>query len=308
VPPVPPALPLAEKDVEEDPVVVPGGVRELRPAGDVADGVGAFCGRAVAIVDPDGSLVVELDAALVAAEVVGVGTPADRDQQVGPADLSAALQVDRDVALLAFHARHRGALAQLDAFLAKRFLDLDGDVRILAREQVLSAIDDGDGRAEAPEHLRELAADVAAAQDHEVRGQLAKLHHRAVVQPGHGLETLDRRHHRPRAGVDDDGLRPMDFAFHFDAPLAGEPGMAAQEREAISGALEPVLDPAPPAADDSVLAIDDRRKVDPYLSGMDPEARGATRDVSGAGARHHRLGRRAADVDAGPTEILALDE
>src|SRR5207248_7149370 len=173
VPAVAAALPLAHEDVEEDAMVVPGGVGELRPAGHVADRMGSFGARAIAIVDADRALVVEQDPALVAAEIVGVGAPADGDQQMRAAHLAAALEMHRDVALLALDARHLGAQPELDPFLAERLLHLSGDFRVLAGEQVLAAIDDGDAGAEAPEHLRELAADVAAAEDREVRGKLA---------------------------------------------------------------------------------------------------------------------------------------
>src|SRR5438067_1310613 len=306
VPAAPPALPLPHEDVEEDAMVVPGGVRELRPSGHVADGVGSFVAGAIAIVDADCSLVVEIDPALVATEVVGVRAPADGDQQVRAARLPAALEVYGDVALLALDARDLRAWLELDPFLAKRLLHLGGDVRVLATEQVLCAIDDGDAGAEAPEHLRELAADVAPAEDHEVRGKLAELHQRTVVQPGHARKSVDGRLYAPRAGVDDDGRRGVDLACHFDAAEADESSMTANEHDA--GLLHAILDPLPPLADDRVLAIDHGGEVDPHFASVNAQPARRPGDMRGARARHHRFRRRAADVDAGPSELLPLDE
>ena len=76
------AVRASDQDLEEEPVIVPAGVCELRAAGDVADGVHARRAGPVFVVRHDEAFSVEADARLVAAEIVGVGVAADRDQQM----------------------------------------------------------------------------------------------------------------------------------------------------------------------------------------------------------------------------------
>ena len=71
--------------------------------------------------------------------------------------------------------------------------------------------------------------------------------------------------------------------------------------------LEPLLDALARTAHDGVLARLDLRHVDRHVAADDDaELAGAPRDVGGAGARHQRLRRNAADVDAGAAEPVSL--
>ena len=60
---------------------------------------------------------------------------------------------------------------------------------------------DRDLAAEAPEHLRELEPDVAAADDHQMSRDEIDVHHRAVgqivdlIEPRHGRDTTRARRH-----------------------------------------------------------------------------------------------------------------
>ena len=59
-------------------------------------------------------------------------------------------------------------------------------------------------------------------------------------------------------------------------------------------------------ADDRVLARHDCGEIDADGASVHAEIRGAPREVSGIGAGDQRLGRRAAGVDAGSPDQLAL--
>ncbi len=61
-----------------------------------------------------------------------------------------------------------------------------GDVGILAGEELRAVLDDGDAAAEAPVGLRELEADVAAAEDDQVLGQAVELEQLDVRQRRRG--------------------------------------------------------------------------------------------------------------------------
>src|SRR4051812_33773707 len=77
-----PARSAAEQDVEQEPMIVPRAVRELRPAGYVSDGEYARRRGPIAIVDDDVAAPVERNARGFTAKVVGVGAAPHRDEQV----------------------------------------------------------------------------------------------------------------------------------------------------------------------------------------------------------------------------------
>ena len=90
--------------------------------------------------------------------------------------------------------------------LAQRRGDFLAGEGLLAREQVLAALDQGHLRPERRPGLGELAADRAAAEhDHALRDLLRG--GRVAVVPGlDRVEAVDRRHRRAAAGGDDDRL------------------------------------------------------------------------------------------------------
>src|SRR5229473_1247820 len=156
------------QEVEEDPVVVPGGVRELRLADHVADGIRSGGAGPVLVVGHDEPFGVERDAALVATQIVRVRPPPCRHQQVGAAQLFSAGEAQGDAARLARHLLRPGAQLEADLFVAEHGFQRRGDLGVFAAKQVRRLVDDGHLSAEAPEHLSELAADVAAAQHYQM--------------------------------------------------------------------------------------------------------------------------------------------
>ena len=82
-----------------------------------------------------------------------------------------------------------------------------GDVVVFAIDQARPFLDDGDLAAEAAEHLAELEADVAAADDDQMsaarcRGPVIEL----LVRYGTVVDALERRHRGPRPDVDEDAI------------------------------------------------------------------------------------------------------
>ena len=221
---------------------------------------------------------------------------------------AADLERDRDPAAPALDPRRIGVGQDADAFVLQDLADRLRDVRVLARDQPLVALDDGHLAAEAPVHLAELQADVAAAEDHQVRGQEVDGHHRGVVEIGHGIDAGERRDVGATADVDEDlvGREPLVADRHLLRP--DEAGVTHVDGDAV-GLAQPFLDSLVGDLDDRVLARLDRLHVDPDRAlDDDAEVRGPARDVRGAGARDQGLGRDAAVVDAGAAEALALDD
>ena len=97
-----------------------------------------------------------------------------------------------------------------------------------------------------------------------------------------------RSAHRQRAGSDESGL-----AEHQLEPLGGP---------------DPALAAAPEALDDGTLALADLGEIQPNRAGLDPVVRTAAGEIRHPRTGHHRLGRGTALVDAGPADMLTLDQ
>jgi len=173
---------------------------------------------------------------------------------------------------------------------------------------VRPTLDDRHHGPEAPEHLRELAPDVAATEDDEVRGELPQLHDAVVVEPRDRRDAFDPRRVGATPDVDHDDVSTVARPRDLDLAIADEPGVVGDEAEPVAGRGEPPLEPLAPAADDGVLARHDGGEVHADGVGVDAEPPGRARDVRRPRARDHRLGRRAAVVDARPAHLCALHE
>ena len=294
--------------VEEDAVVVPCGVRELRTARDVPHGIDALRAGPVTVVDLDEAAPIETNPGALAPEIVGVGPATHRHQDVRAVDPAAVLQCDRDAGSARRGAAHASADNDVDSFGAEDPFQRLRDVGVLAVEQMRPSLHHRHRRSETPEHLRELASDVSAADDDEVLGQRLQLHHAPVVEPGEGGKPLDFRRCRPDADVDDEDLRPVALSRRLDLALPGESGMSVHDPEVIASAFEPGLNPFAPLPHDGILPRDDRLEVHARHSALDAQAPRGARHVRGARARHHGLRGRAAVVHAGTAEARSLDQ
>jgi hypothetical protein len=263
------------------------------------------------VVDLDVAPLVRLDAGCLEAEIVGVGPAPGGDEQMAARDLARRVRVaegDGDAARLPGHADAFRPGMQRHALALKNVRDGGRDVLILARDDPWSHLDDGDAAAEAPVHLRELEADVAAADDDEMVWQLPELHHAAVGEVGRALEAGDRRRCGTSADVDEDAPGPQHRSAHRDAVRAGEARVPLDDGAAGQPA-NPAFDAGARLARYVILARFDARHVDGDLAAdRHAEIGGAARHVRGVGACHQRLRRDAAGVDTGAAEELALDD
>ena len=103
-------------------------------------------------------------------------------------------------------------------------------------------------------------------------------------------------------------LRGEPFAADLDLVRRDEPGVAAVDGAVLRRAQRG-LGRRAPRRDDGILALLHPSHVHRHAAAdHHAELGGAARHVRGIGAGDHRLGRRAAGVDAGPAERLALDD
>ena len=179
--------------------------------------------------------------------------------------MGAAAGVERDVHALAAVAgpdpRGRHREVEADALALEDRLHLARDLAVLAGDQPVAVFDHRHARAEAPVHLRELEADVAAAGDDQVLGQGVERHHRGVGQHRHVGEPVPVRQHRAAADVDEDLRRLERLAADLDRVRAGE-ARVAPEHAQVRRAGEPFAQPVDRIRDDRVLARLDRLHVD----------------------------------------------
>ena len=122
-----------------------------------------------------------------------------------------------------------------------------------------------------------------------------------LVEAGNGQDA------RPRPGVDEDFVACERLAVDRDLMRAGETGMPAIKGE-IGRVVDPVLDAGSERLDDLVLARDDLGHVHLDLAGVNAEFRRASGGLGDAGAGDHRLGGRAAVIDARAAELALLDQ
>ena len=304
---------LAVEEVRgQDLEVVVRGVREGAAAVAVAERPDAgHVGREL-VVDRDVAARVHRDAGRLEPEVVRVRAAADREQHVRAHDgRLALLAVDAHghALLVRRQADALGARAHRDALGQQDAPDRLGHVLVLAGDEPRHPLDHGHARAEAPVHLRELEADVAAADDHQVRRHPVEGEHGAVGQIRHRADPRQVGHRGASADVDEHPRRVQELVADPDAVFALEPGVAPHERAARQ-ASQPLLEAPARVRGDGVGARLDPGHVDRHRrpSSDDPVLGGAAGDVGRVGARHQRLGRHAAGVDAGAAHELALDE
>ena len=191
----------------DDLEVVVGGVREGAPAVAVAQRPDARHVGAELVVHLDEPALVDGDAGLVEAEVVGVRAAADGHQQMRADDLLRAIggvETGDDVLAALRDLQAFGAQMQSDAFGFQDVGDCSGRVLVLARDQARRHLDHRHLTAEAAVDLREFQADVAAADDDQVRRHEIDLQHRAVGEIGDLVETRNVGHKGTPANIDED--------------------------------------------------------------------------------------------------------
>ena len=123
-------------------------------------------------------------------------------------------------------------------------------------------LDDRHSRSEAAKHLSELATDVAPAQHDEVTRQFLEIHHPMVIDPRHRLETGNRRHRRPAAGIDDYDVGAVAPAGDVDFALADEARRPFDDAQPLARSLQSTRGAFAPASHHRVLARDDHCEID----------------------------------------------
>ncbi len=182
------------------------------------------------------------------------------------------------------------------------------DIRVLTNDQVVGMLKDRNLRSEAPVHLGELQADIAAAHHDEVLRNHVERHHRGVRQKRRGLDSGPIGDGGAPAGIDEDPGRRQGLAVDAHFPGRGKRGLASDHLQ-IGRALKPARQPLDGRAHDRILAGLDRLGVDTDRPAQHHSVFAcASRHVRDTRAGHQGFGRDAAVVDAGAAQVFALDE
>jgi hypothetical protein len=208
------------------------------------------------------------------------------------------------------HRAHRRPEKHVNPVLAKVLKHLLGNVGILPREERLGAFDDRNPAAEPTEHLRELAADVAAPQDDEVVGQAVEFQDGITVKrprfgkPGHC------RQGRAGSCVEEHlvGGQLAHAAFpepDFEGARPREAGRADQQRHA--GVIEVRLIAPHHLGHHGPLPVADPDRVGAVEFHADAEVGRPAGELGYFGRLDHRLGGDAGNVDATSADHPFLD-
>ena len=133
-------------------------------------------------------------------------------------------------------------------------------------------------------------------------------HHRRIGQIRDLVDAGHRRHHCSPADIEENALGCEPLAAYLDLARREKPGMPAVKgdvRCVLEGRGQPVARPC----HDRILARLDLPHIDADFAGdRDPVIGRTPRQLCGIGARHQRLCRRAAGIDAGAADEIALDD
>ena len=200
--------------------------------------------------------------------------------------------------------------AHVDALPLERAEDDAHDVLVDAREDLGQRLEHRDLAAEVVEHRGELAADGAAADDGHPLRHLAELEHlvggedRATdVEAGDGPRHRARRQdHRVAVELGGAAVGEVDG----DAAIGAEPAGAGEHRDLA--VLQQTRQALEQRLDHAVLASHGRGHVDRGIAGLDAELLGPAHRPDHVARLEQGLGRDAATVEAGATDLVLLDE
>ena len=251
-----PARIVIEQVGGHDFIIIPGGMGERTLAVGIAHAPDAVRTGAALIVNRNVAACIRRDPRGFQPQVAGIGQAPHCEQQVAAlGDRLAALagHADDDTVALffKFHALRAGAYR--NALALEDRADLRCHVVVLARQQLVRLLHHRHLCAEAPVGLRELQADVAAADDEQVLGHPVDFHHAAVGKKRHVLDARHVRHQRASADVDENPVRRERVAGHVERARRREARMATDQGHVLH-AGNPLGEAVDRVLNDAVLA------------------------------------------------------
>jgi len=254
---------------------------------------------AVAVVDENRAVDVELDADRLEAESAGVrGAPGGVEHRIGH-DRAAVAENDlRRAVGVGLERAHLRADAEVDTLLDHLGGDVVADVAVEAAQDLLAAIELRHARTQAVEDGSELARDVAAADDSQARRETRQVEDLVRADRAFAARHVGRR--RPAPGGDDDPLGTMANAGDLDLVRADDARATAQQDRAR--ARQKVAVDVVEAADLDAPVCLQRLPVERRSADAPAEAVRFLEALGVVGGEAVQLLRNATDVDAGAAE------
>ena len=144
-----------------------------------------------------------------------------------------SLERDAHAGAVGRDARIAHTEVELHPFALENLAHLCGHFFIFARDQAVGVFEHCDFGPETPVHLRELEADVAAADDDQVRRQEVDRHHRRVGQHRHAVQPRPIGQRRAPADVDENLRRLQSASVDLDGVRADESRVAEHDLDAL---------------------------------------------------------------------------
>ena len=286
-----------------------GDVCELELRGDVADRVDAVDVGAHEVVDCDGAAFGELDAGVLESEALDAGSEADRHEHAVDGDLSVvALGVlvgNGDVVAVVGDGLDSGGGQDLHAELLVLLGDLLGDVDVFVGEHAVEELDDRHVDAVVGEHVAELHADRARADDDDGAGQIAGEDLGLVGDDVVG-ELDARQEFDHRAGVDDDVVEGDLAVADLDGLGIDEGAVPLDLGDLVL--LVQVVHALGARVGDATTAVECRAVVEGHIPGYPERLRLMVEDVGELGVAQQRLGRNTSNVQTDTAPILLFDD
>ncbi len=291
-----------------------GAVRQHRLAGDVADGEDSAHRGAALVVDAD-EFARHIEVDLLQPPARGERLAADRDQDLVGRDLGvlALDRLDQQRVALGRQTFGVGAGHHLDTELAEPLQHRPCQLGVILRQHARQGLDHGHLGAHLGERHAELQPDIAAADHGELFRHIAQ-RQRLGRRDDRTAEGQERQFHRRRAGSDHHRLGADDLGPGLGLDLDGlavpecRPAMHGLDLRLLQQSGNTAIQPA----NDTVFPADRSRQVERRRADLDAEwvlAAGHMRDLVELFRRmDERLGRDAADIEAGATRLAGFDD
>ncbi len=175
------------------------------------------------------------------------------------------------------------------------------------KDEPWTFFNDGYFAAKTAKHLREFQADIASANDHEMRRQFFKLKYGGIGEKGNAFDAGKIGHDGAVTYVEENVVGAECLRVDIDL-MAGDKASRCMEDCAVLHSAQPFFDSIAGLGENHFLAGYDSFHVDLNRPvNCDAKIAGAPCEVGSVRACHHGLGGNATGVDAGAAEEFSLD-
>src|SRR6266404_1318695 len=199
-----------------------------------------------------------------------------------------------------------------DPILLQDCLHTLGDIRVLSVQQLPRRLHDGHSAAKPPEQLPEFQAHVTAAEHQQMFGNTVQFHDRSAVEKWHIRQSIQLGHRWARPRIDENAIcrkSSLRTVARADTQALGaHEARFAKDHVEVRCFLQTLLAAVAKAVHNVALSLAHPRHINSNITRIHAILFAPPSQIRDAPARHHRLRRRAALIDASSTYMAPLDE